>query len=346
MRRARGLRAQVPIRARSGLRTPSVGTRERDRLPRDSETAACATANIVNIDVTAYIDGMHGDTSATFAVGGYDTLDEPTRALIDTTREATLAGIAAVAPGRQLRDIGRVVETLASARGYGVVRDYGGHGIGRYPDPPHVFTRRGLGSSDTVPGSAHGRNVPTGGAHTLTMGRGWTARPDGLPIEQFDNTVIATEEGVSHDNQCRWPGRHNCLARLTFRRCLVPSARPWRTHSDVPRGQRRRTDVARPLWEGAPKCDVTKTWTRPALWHDVLPPRSLRRCRPIDSRSYFFVSARPTSLSWLLRRRSRRYANLWVAFPIEASSTPVWNLDTETRVGARYRSSNGATSTM
>ena len=46
--------------------------------------------DIVNIDVTAYVDGMHGDTSATFAVGGFDALDEPTRALVDTTREATL----------------------------------------------------------------------------------------------------------------------------------------------------------------------------------------------------------------------------------------------------------------
>jgi methionyl aminopeptidase len=70
--------------------------------------------DIVNIDVTAYIDGMHGDTSATFAVGGFDALDEPTRALVETTREATLAGIAAVAPGRPLRDIGRAV--AASAR--------------------------------------------------------------------------------------------------------------------------------------------------------------------------------------------------------------------------------------
>jgi methionyl aminopeptidase len=157
--------------------------------------------DIVNIDVTAYVDGMHGDTSATFAVGGLDALDEPTRALIHTTREATLAGIAAVAPGRQLRDIGRAVESLASARGYGVVRDYGGHGIGEvFHAPPHVSHVDGRTDPLTlVPGLCITvEPMITAGVHTHhEWDDGWTvATDDGLPCAQFEHTVIVTDDGV------------------------------------------------------------------------------------------------------------------------------------------------------
>ena len=94
------------------------------------------SGDIVNLDVTAYIEGMHGDTSATFAVGA---LDAPTEALVATTCAATLRGIAAVAPGGTFRDIGRAIEPFAQSRGFGVVRDYGGHGIGAvFHGAPHV----------------------------------------------------------------------------------------------------------------------------------------------------------------------------------------------------------------
>ncbi|MEM7342035.1 MAG: type I methionyl aminopeptidase [Actinomycetota bacterium] len=93
--------------------------------------------DIVNIDVTAFVDGMHGDTSATFGVG---TIDEPTRALVDTTREATMRGIAAVAPGEPLFRIGEAIEPFARSRGFTVVREYGGHGIGAtFHAAPHIF---------------------------------------------------------------------------------------------------------------------------------------------------------------------------------------------------------------
>ncbi len=157
--------------------------------------------DIVNIDVTAYLDGMHGDTSATFAVGGLDALDEPTRALVDTTREATLAGIAAVGPGRHLRDIGRAVESLASARGYGVVRDYGGHGIGEiFHAPPHVsHVDAPTDPLPLVPGLCFTvEPMITAGVHTHhEWDDGWTvATDDGLPSAQFEHTVIVTDDGV------------------------------------------------------------------------------------------------------------------------------------------------------
>jgi len=83
--------------------------------------------DIVNIDITAFLDGVHGDTNATFLAGD---VDAETRALVDHTREALNRGIKAVKPGRRINVIGRVIESYAKRFGYGVVRDFTGHGIG------------------------------------------------------------------------------------------------------------------------------------------------------------------------------------------------------------------------
>ena len=83
--------------------------------------------DIVNIDITAFLDGVHGDTNATFLAGD---VDEETRLLVERTREALERGIKAVRPGRRINVIGRVIESYAKRYGYGVVRDFTGHGIG------------------------------------------------------------------------------------------------------------------------------------------------------------------------------------------------------------------------
>lgn len=83
--------------------------------------------DIVNIDITAYLDGVHGDTNATFLAGD---VDEESRLLVERTREALERGIKAVRPGRRINVIGRVIESYARRFGYGVVRDFTGHGIG------------------------------------------------------------------------------------------------------------------------------------------------------------------------------------------------------------------------
>jgi methionyl aminopeptidase len=83
--------------------------------------------DIVNIDITAYIGGVHGDTDATYLVGD---VDEESRLLVERTHEAMMRGINAVRPGRQINVIGRVIESYARRFGYGVVRDFTGHGIG------------------------------------------------------------------------------------------------------------------------------------------------------------------------------------------------------------------------
>src|ERR1700743_1411670 len=84
--------------------------------------------DIVNIDITAFIGGVHGDTNATFLAGN---VNEEARLLVERTHQAMMRGIRAVAPGRPLNAVGRVIESYARRSGYGVVRDFTGHGIGR-----------------------------------------------------------------------------------------------------------------------------------------------------------------------------------------------------------------------
>jgi methionyl aminopeptidase len=86
-----------------------------------------ADGDIVNIDITAFIGGVHGDTNATYLAG---EASEEDRLLVERTREAMMRGIRAVAPGRPLNAVGRVIESYARRFGYGVVRDFTGHGIG------------------------------------------------------------------------------------------------------------------------------------------------------------------------------------------------------------------------
>ncbi|GJM38183.1 MAG: methionine aminopeptidase [Acidimicrobiales bacterium] len=154
--------------------------------------------DIVNIDVTAFIDGMHGDTSATFAVGD---VDEPTLALIETTREATLRGIAAVAPGEPLRRIGEAIEPFARSRGFTVVREYGGHGIGEvFHAAPHVHHH--VEPGDDLPFRA-GMTFTvepmllSGGTSFTQADDGWTEHiDDAMPSAQFEHTVVVTDDGA------------------------------------------------------------------------------------------------------------------------------------------------------
>lgn len=154
--------------------------------------------DIVNVDVTAFIDGMHGDTSATFCVG---EVDAATRGLVDTTREVTLRGIAAVRPGEPLRRIAEAIEPFAASRGYGVVREYGGHGIGAtfhaaphinhciHPDDTLAFQ---VGMTFTIEPM-----LTTGVASFRQAPDGWTEHlVDAMPSAQFEHTVVVTETGA------------------------------------------------------------------------------------------------------------------------------------------------------
>jgi methionyl aminopeptidase len=154
--------------------------------------------DIVNLDVTIFLDGVHGDTNATYGVGN---VDEHSKRLIEVTRECLALGIAAVVPGRPFSDIGRAIETHALAHKYDVVRAFVGHGIGEqfHTDLqiPHYFEPR----MDVV--------METGMVFTIepmiSMGTGqhriwdddWTAvTADGSRTAQFEHTVLVTDTGV------------------------------------------------------------------------------------------------------------------------------------------------------
>ena len=83
--------------------------------------------DIINIDITAYKNGVHGDTNWTFTVG---EVDEESRLLVERTQESLRRAIRAVAPGREINVIGRAISSYAKRFGYGVVRDFTGHGVG------------------------------------------------------------------------------------------------------------------------------------------------------------------------------------------------------------------------
>jgi methionyl aminopeptidase len=153
--------------------------------------------DIVNIDITAFIGGVHGDTNATFLAGD---VDEESALLVERTRDATMRGVKAVAPGRALNVIGRVIESYARRFGYGVVRDFTGHGIGTTFHSGLIVPHFDDPDADTV--------MEPGMTFTiepmLTLGTieydiwpdGWTAvTKDRKRTAQFEHTVLVTPAG-------------------------------------------------------------------------------------------------------------------------------------------------------
>ena len=154
--------------------------------------------DIVNIDVTAYIGGVHGDTNATFLAGD---ASEEDRLLVERTREATARAIKAVRPGRELNVVGRVIESYAKRFGYGVVRDFTGHGIGRsfhsglvvlHYDEPNVHTVLEPGMTFTIEPM-----ITLGTIEYDIWDDGWTVvTKDRARTAQFEHTVLVTADGV------------------------------------------------------------------------------------------------------------------------------------------------------
>ncbi len=153
--------------------------------------------DIVNIDITAFIGGVHGDTNATFLAGD---VDEESRLLVERTHEATIRGIKAVAPGRAINVIGRVIESYARRFGYGVVRDFTGHGIGtsfhsglvvpHYDDPGSVLQMQ-PGMTFTI------EPMLTLGTYEYEIwDDDWTVvTADRRRSAQFEHTVLVTDNG-------------------------------------------------------------------------------------------------------------------------------------------------------
>ncbi|GEL17808.1 type I methionyl aminopeptidase [Pseudonocardia asaccharolytica] len=230
MRRAGRIAAQA-LRAGGAAVTPGVTTDEIDRVVheflidhdaypstlgyRGYPKSCCTSLNevichgipdstviqdgdIVNIDVTAYIGGVHGDTNATFLAGA---VSEEDRLLVERTREATMRAIRAVRPGRELNVVGRVIESYARRFGYGVVRDFTGHGIGRsfhsglvvlHYDQPDVHTVLEPGMTFTIEPM-----ITLGTVDYDIWDDGWTVvTKDRQRTAQFEHTVLVTADGA------------------------------------------------------------------------------------------------------------------------------------------------------
>lgn len=155
--------------------------------------------DIVNIDITAYLDGFHGDSNQTFLVGN---ASEEVKLLIERTREALNRGIAVVAAGREVNLIGRAIESYAKRFNYGVVRDFTGHGIGEsfhsgliiphYDSAPMYSDVMEVGMVFTI------EPMLTLGSHQWTMWPdGWTVvTKDQSITAQFEHTLVVTESGA------------------------------------------------------------------------------------------------------------------------------------------------------
>jgi methionyl aminopeptidase len=155
--------------------------------------------DIVNLDVTAYLDGFHGDSNVTFKVG---QVSEEVSLLVDRTKEALDRAIASVMPGRAINVIGRTIESFAKGFNYGVVRDFTGHGIGEafhsglviphYDAAPHYSNIMEVGMVFTI------EPMLTLGTHEWDMwADGWTvATRDKSITAQFEHTLVVTESGA------------------------------------------------------------------------------------------------------------------------------------------------------
>ena len=155
--------------------------------------------DIINIDITAFIGGVHGDTNAMFLAGD---VDEESRLLVERTEESLRRAIKSVMPGREINVIGRTISAYAKRFGYGVVRDFTGHGVGE-----SFHTGLIIPHYDAAP--AYNRLIEPGMTFTiepmLTLGTiewdmwedGWTATTkDRKRTAQFEHTLLVNEDGA------------------------------------------------------------------------------------------------------------------------------------------------------
>jgi methionyl aminopeptidase len=153
--------------------------------------------DIVNVDISAFVDGVHGDTNGTVAIGN---VSEEVALLIERTHEAMHRGIRAALAGREVNIVGRAIESYAKRFGYGVVRDFTGHGVGTsfhtgliipHYDEPKYSTLIEPGMVFTI------EPMITLGTHEWEMwDDGWTVTTaDKSLTAQFEHTILITEDG-------------------------------------------------------------------------------------------------------------------------------------------------------
>jgi len=162
------------------------------------DSTICQEGDIIDLDITVFLNGVHGDTNATFPVG---EIDQASQDLIDRTQESLNRAIAAVAPGRPINVIGRVIESYAKRFNLGVVRDFTGHGIHTafhsglvipHYDDPNADLLMQEGMTFTI------EPMLTLGSIDYDMwSDGWTAvTKDKKRTAQFEHTLVVTKTGA------------------------------------------------------------------------------------------------------------------------------------------------------
>jgi methionyl aminopeptidase len=155
--------------------------------------------DILNVDITAYKDGFHGDSNVTFLIGN---VSEEISLLVDRTRQSLERAIASVMPGRPINVIGRTIESFAKRFNYGVVRDFTGHGIGEafhsglviphFDAAPNYSNTMEVGMVFTI------EPMLTLGTHEWDLwDDNWTVTTKDKSITaQFEHTLVVTESGT------------------------------------------------------------------------------------------------------------------------------------------------------
>lgn len=168
-----------------------------------SPFAILNSGDIINIDVTCYKNGFHGDSSRMYFVGGVDACAQAAVRLVEVTKEALWKGISVVKPGAHVGDIGAAIQEYIRDldAGYGIVREYTGHGVGReFHEPPQVLHvgKKGYGEK-LKPGMTFTvEPMINAGTYKTILSKvdGWTVRTaDGALSAQWEHTVLVTNDG-------------------------------------------------------------------------------------------------------------------------------------------------------
>lgn len=171
------------------------------------------SGDIVNVDISCYKNGFHGDASGMFYVGGKEACSQTAQELVEDTKTALECGVSAVKPGARVSDIGAAIQDYIEGlnKGYGIVREYTGHGIGRnFHESPQIlhFGKPGLGDllrpgmTFTIEPMINAGSWKT----VLSKVDGWTVRTaDGSLSAQWEHTVLVTETGCERLTVCE-PG--------------------------------------------------------------------------------------------------------------------------------------------
>ncbi|MGI8659336.1 MAG: type I methionyl aminopeptidase [Candidatus Limnocylindria bacterium] len=156
-----------------------------------------ADGDVVSIDIGCILDGWHADCARTWVIG---STTREVAELVDATRRGMEAGIAAARPGNRLGDIGHAIETVAHERGYGIVRPFVGHGIGRsMHEDPQVPNYGSPGTGLQIePGMCFAIEpmFNLGGDDVFVADDNWTVRTSDASLSaHFENTIAVTETG-------------------------------------------------------------------------------------------------------------------------------------------------------